>query len=112
MTYSPTSPLAARLRALREAVDKGKPMPTPPPAIRLPPALNNSDRSALTLALYRADAIASVHYTDGMPHYLVKPGMGQTFREVLWLHGCVCGECYHQDGDPSGLSDWRKIERV
>lgn len=26
MTYSPTSPLPARLRALREAIDKGKPM--------------------------------------------------------------------------------------
>lgn len=26
MTYSPTSPLAARLRALRKAIDKGKPM--------------------------------------------------------------------------------------
>lgn len=29
MTYSPTHPLAARLRALRDAIDKGTPMPSP-----------------------------------------------------------------------------------
>ena len=86
-------------------------MSQPPPMPRISRTISDSDRSALTVALYKADAIVSVHYTNGNPHYLVKPGMGQTFRRILWEHGMAQGECYHQDGDPSGLSDWRMTER-
>lgn len=72
----------------------------------------DAERSAVTIALYHGDIIAAHHYTDTVPHYLVKPGKGGDFRRTLYLHGLACGECYHQDGDPSGLSDWRKVEKV
>lgn len=82
------------------------------PQPRLSPSICDAERTALTVALHHAGVIAGEHYTDTMPHYLVKPGMGAEFRCILYTHGCVCAESYHQDGHASGFADWRRIARV
>lgn len=84
-------------------------MSTPPPFQRIPQTLNDTDRSALTAALYSEDIIDDIYYGSGNPAYKIKPGMGKDFRRVLHTFGLVVGECVSMSDDKS---DWRRVEKV